>query len=145
MVNVGGTLTVQDSNFNANRGASFAGAIFNGDGIALNSHDRLARQRFQGNSAGTSGGGVRTPVCSAASGSITGCKFSGNQAGFGGGGIDVFGGALTIAATTIADNGAAAQGGGVQVTQGGDSRLTMTGSSATPRSAAAAWPTASPA
>ncbi len=90
VANDAGSLTVDDSTFDANH-AAFGGAIYSTtdyrDNIPFPSHIDLLDSGFTGNSAGNTGGAVSN---SGGSGSISGCQFSGNRAGStGGGGISV--------------------------------------------------------
>ena len=112
-----GFLTVQFSNFSANRASLSGGAIDNFD---FGDFD-LLDSGFTGNSAGTGGAFGNT----GGEGSISGCNFSNNRAvisfdsGRGGGGIAVSSGSLTIANTTLADNTSETAAGGLLVVQGG--------------------------
>jgi len=103
-----GSLTVDDSKFDANRASRGGGALGN------TGHIDLLNSGFADNSAQSTGGAVSD----SGSGSISGCTFSSNSAGSWGGGISVNSGALTIINTSIDDNTSGYWGGGLVVKHG---------------------------
>ncbi|HEY7154501.1 MAG TPA: choice-of-anchor Q domain-containing protein, partial [Gemmataceae bacterium] len=104
-----GTLIVQNSLFQGNKAGTNGGGIQEGG-----PHTTISNSEFKGNAAGVNGA---MPIGTTGNGKPNGVEGSG-------GGLFIDGGILTLTASTIADNTATINGGGIELQTTGSSTIT---------------------